>query len=312
MADKRVGKLKGFFKEMNKNRYVYLLAVPGIVFLLVFHYLPMLGLIIAFQDFNAVKGITGSEFVGLENFKILVNSPSIGKVLYNTVFLNVLFIAVGMLASIVIAILLNEIAHKFFKKFTQTVLILPHFVSWTIAAMITIPFLSSDGGLINSVLENFNLETISFYRSPEVWPSILVSMNVWKEAGFGSVIYLATITGIDSQIYEAARIDGANRIKTIRYIILPLLKNTALLLLLLRVGKIFYGNFGLIYPMVGSNSLLYPTTDIIDTFVYRALMELGDMGMSTAVGLTQSVMGFVFVILTNSIVKKFNPESAIF
>lgn len=312
MNEAKENKFLGFFRELKKNRYVYLLALPGMLFLIVFHYLPMAGLVIAFQDFNAVKGITGSEFVGLENFRILVNSPSIGRVIYNTLFLNVLFIGFGMIFSIIIAVLLNEIGRKYFKKFTQTVLILPHFVSWTIAAMITIPFLASDGGMVNTVLELLGFETMSFYKTPEAWPPILVVMNIWKEAGFGSVIYLATITGIDSQVFEAAKIDGANRIKTIRYIILPLLKNTALLLLLLRVGKIFYGNFGLIYPMVAGNSLLYPTTDIIDTFVYRALMELGDMGMSTAVGLTQSVMGFIFVILTNTIVKKFNPESAIF
>jgi putative aldouronate transport system permease protein len=216
-----------------------------------------------------------------------------------------------MFFSITIAVLLNEMGQKTYKKITQSIMILPHFLSWTIVAMFAVPMLSSNG-LVNTTLENIGLEPISFYRTPGVWPTVLVVMHVWKSAGFGSIIYLATIAGISDEIFEAAIIDGANRWQRIIRIIVPMLKNTIVLLLLLNVGRIFYGNFGLIYPMVGNNSFLFETTDIIDTYVYRALMELGDLGMSAAVGLSQSVIGFVLVLGTNSLARKLTPESAIF
>lgn len=303
---------QGFIKEVVQNKYLYLLAIPGLIFFFIFHYLPMGGIVIAFQRFNAVKGIIGSKFVGFDNFKVLFNSPDVSTVIFNTLFLNTLFIVFGMAASIIIAVLLNEIGRPIYKRISQSVLILPHFISWTVVAMIAIPLLNSDSGFINLTLESLNLPTINFWQTPDVWPIVLTVLSVWKTAGFDSIIFLATITGISGQIFEAATIDGANRWQQIRYIIIPMLKNTAILLLLLRLGRIFYGNFGLIYPLILDNSFLYPTTDIIDTFVFRALMKLGDMGMASAVGLTQSFLGFILVLVTNTIVKKLNPESAIF
>lgn len=304
-------KKKPFLRELFDNRGLYMLTLPAIIFFIVFHYVPMAGIVIAFQDFNVIKGPFKSAFIGFENFSVLWQAPSFGRVVFNTLFLNVLFITFNMSGAIVTAIMLNEIPLERYKKFTQSILILPHFLSWTIVAMFAIPFLASDG-LINQVLTGLNLTPISFYQTPEVWPTVLVFLNIWKEAGFGSVIYLATIAGISNEIFEAALIDGANRWQRIWRIILPMLKNTAILLLLLRVGKIFYGNFGLIYPMVGANSFLFKTTDIIDTYVYRALMELGDLGMSTAVGLSQSFIGLILVLGTNAMARKMNPESAIF
>ncbi|HEY8362375.1 MAG TPA: ABC transporter permease subunit [Tissierellaceae bacterium] len=272
----------------------------------------MVGIVIAFQDFNPMKGIFQSEFVGWRNFSVLFDSPALGRVVFNTLYLNALFLIFDMVFSIAIALFLNEINSKYYKKLTQSIILLPHFISWTVVAMFANILLGSDTGYINIILKKLNMQPISFYSTPEVWPPLLTILYVWKNAGFDSIVYLATITSIDNEIYEAATIDGTSKIQKIWYITLPLIKNTAILLFLLGVGKIFYGNFGLIYPLVGSNSLLYPTTDIIDTYIYRALMELGDMGMSAAVGLSQSVLGFIIVIITNGIARKFNPESAIF
>jgi putative aldouronate transport system permease protein len=306
-----VDKRSGLLRELKLHRSLYLLTLPAILFFIVFEYIPMAGIVIAFQDFSVIKGPFRSPFNNFENFSVLFEAPAFKRVVFNTLWLNLLFLSFGMFFSITIAVLLNEMGQKTYKKITQSIMILPHFLSWTIVAMFAVPMLSSNG-LVNTTLENIGLEPISFYRTPGVWPTVLVVMHVWKSAGFGSIIYLATIAGISDEIFEAAIIDGANRWQRIIRIIVPMLKNTIVLLLLLNVGRIFYGNFGLIYPMVGNNSFLFETTDIIDTYVYRALMELGDLGMSAAVGLSQSVIGFVLVLGTNSLARKLTPESAIF
>lgn len=302
----------GFWREMNKNKILYGMTLPGILFAFVFGYLPLFGLVIAFQDFKPIQGITGSEFVGLKNFKFFFESSDWIRVTVNTIFLNLLFMGFGTLAAIAIAIMLSEIVSKWFKKITQSVIILPHFLSWTVVAMFTVVLFSNEGGLINSFLTTLGFEEINFYSQPEVWPALLVLLNLWHGAGFSSIVYLATITGISPDIYESASIDGANRWQKIWYVTLPLLKNTAILLILLGLGKIFYGNFGMIYALVGSNPLLYPTTDVIDTYVFRSLMELGDMSMASAVGFYQSVVGFILVVSANWITKKLNSDASIF
>ena len=302
---------KAFWRELVKNRFLYLLTVPGIVFLFVFDYLPMVGLVIAFQDFHAVKGIWGSEFVGLKNFEFFFQSKDWLKVTFNTVYLNLLFMISGIVAAVTIAIMLSEITNKYFKRISQSVIILPHFISWSVVSMFSMTLFGSDG-LINRWLKSMGLEPISFYSTPEIWPLLLVLFSLWQGAGFSSIVYLATITGINPDIYESASIDGATRWQKIRYITLPLLKPTVILLTLLSLGNLFYGNFNMIYALVGTNPLLYPTTDVIDTYVYRALMQLGDIGMASAIGFYQSVVGFVLVLTANYVTKKINPESAIF
>ncbi|WP_254438216.1 ABC transporter permease subunit [Paenibacillus sp. DCT19] len=189
---------------------------------------------------------------------------------------------------------------------------LPNFLSWTVIAMFSVSLLSTDTGMINQMLGLFGVEPISFYNEPGYWPWILVIMKIWQGAGFGSIVYLATITGINPDIYESASIDGASRWHKIRYITLPLVKPTIILMLLLAMGGIFYGDFGMIYALIGRNVALYPTTDVIDTYVYRALMDLGDMSMAAAVGFFQSLVGFILVVVVNSLAKKFSPESALF
>ncbi len=309
---KDISGIKTFINEIISNRYMYLLALPGILFFFVFSYLPMFGIIIAFQEFNPFKGISGSKFVGWRNFEFFFTSLDWGKVTFNTVYLNALFIITGILSSMMIAVMLSEIGNIYFKKTAQSFIILPHFISWTVVAMFSVTLISSDSGLINSWLKGMGMESVSFYQDAGIWPSILILIKIWKGAGYNSIIFLAVIAGIDVGMYEAAKLDGARKLQCIFHITLPMLKTTAILVTLLGVGNIFHGDFGMIYPLVGDNSLLYPTTDVIDTFVYRSLRNLGDMGMASAVGLYQSVVGFVLVFTVNGIVKKIDSESAIF
>ncbi|QNK60198.1 sugar ABC transporter permease [Paenibacillus sp. PAMC21692] len=306
------GKLGAFFFELLKNKFLYLLALPAMIWFFVFAYLPMGGIVIAFQDFKAMKGITGSEFIGLKNFQFFFRSSDWIQIVTNTLFLNILFIVFNTLAAVVIAIMVTEMGGKWYKKITQSVMIFPHFLSWTVVAMFVMAFVATDGGFINQILSVFGIGPIQLLSSPGYWPLILVLLKIWHGAGFGSIIYMATISGINPDIYESASMDGASRFQKIRYITLPLIKPTVILLTILAVGGIFNGDFGMIYAIIGRNPLLYPTTDVIDTYLFRAMMDLGDMSMSAAIGFMQSLIGFILVLTVNYIAKKTAPESAIF
>ncbi|MDQ0874539.1 putative aldouronate transport system permease protein [Paenibacillus sp. V4I3] len=309
---KNRGVIGRFFYELLRNKFMYALALPGMIWFFVFAYLPMGGIVIAFQDFKVVKGITGSKFIGFKNFEFFFRSSDWIKVVSNTLFLNILFIVIGTIAAVAIAIMVTEISGNTFKKVTQSVMIFPNFLSWTVVAMFMTAFVATDGGFINQFLGVFGIAPITFLSSPQYWPAILVLLKIWHGAGFGSIIYMATIAGINPEIYESASMDGASRWQKIRFITLPLLKPTIILLTILAVGGIFNGDFGLIYAIIGRNPMLYPTTDVIDTYVFRALMDLGDLGMSAAVGFLQSFIGFVLVITVNAVAKKAAPDSAIF
>ncbi|WP_421924792.1 ABC transporter permease [Paenibacillus luteus] len=301
-----------FMNEMRKHGLLYLLTLPGMLLIFVFSYLPMGGIVIAFQNFNAIKGITGSEFVGLKNFEFFVQSREVLHVIFNTLFLNALFILFGTLASVGIAVMFSELGGKWFKRIVQSLVTLPNFLSWTVIAMFVTALLSSDTGMLNKWLEPLGIGPIAFFNEPAIWPLVLVLIKIWQGAGFGAIVYLATITGINPEIYESASIDGASRFEKIRFITLPLLKPTVILMMLLAMGGIFYGDFGMIYALIGRNVMLYSTTDVIDTYVYRALMDLGDMGMAAAVGVFQSVIGFILVVTVNQLARKFSPDSALF
>ncbi|WP_159886954.1 ABC transporter permease [Paenibacillus puerhi] len=315
-ANKAVKKQRGafgsFIHELLRNKFLYALALPGVLWFFVFAYLPMGGIVIAFQDFKAMKGITGSEFVGLKNFQFFFKSSDWIKIVFNTVYLNVLFITFGTLASIAIAIMVTELTGKWFKKITQSIMIFPHFLSWTVVAMFITAFVATEGGFINQFLAGLGWEPITFLSSPEYWPTILVLLKIWHGAGFGAIVYMATIAGINPEVYESASMDGASRWQKIRFITLPLLKPTVILLTILAVGGIFNGDFGLIYAIIGRNPALYPTTDVIDTYVFRSLLDLGDISMSAAIGFLQSLVGFLLVLTVNYIARKTAPDSAIF
>lgn len=304
----------GLLTELRKHSALYLLCVPGILFFLIFSYLPMGGLIMAFQDFNLIKGIFGSNFYGFGNFKFLLadgTRDTVFQVLFNTLLLNVLFIFFSTLASVGLALVFNEVRNPRLKRVTQTLSILPYFVSWAVISLLLEAFLKTDGGILSTTLAAMGMP-VNFYSNPEPWRVILVVMKIWQGAGYGAIVYIATITGIDPGIYEAAEIDGATRWQKIWRMTLPILRPTIVLMTLFSVGRIFYGDFGMIYGLVQDNSLLFPTADVIDTYVYRMLRQLNNYGMATAAGMIQSVCGFIFVFAANAAARKYEPDSAIF
>ena len=288
------------------------MALPAIIWFCVFSYSPLVYLLAAFKKYQAAKGLFGSDWVGLKNFQAFFGSSAFFRVTFNTVFLNALFIVSTMVVSILIAIALSEISGRLFKKITQSVVILPHFISWTVIALLCEALLKTNNGFINNILVSLGFEKINFYQNADIWPAFLTFLRIWQGAGYGSIVYLATITGIDQEMYEAARVDGATRGQCIRYMTLPLLKSTIVMMLIMNIGKIFNGDFGMIFNLVGSNSMLFRTTDVIDTYVYRMLVESTNIGQSAAVSLYQSIMGFIIVMVTNSLTRKLDEDSALF
>jgi len=304
----------GFVREMVRNRYLYLLTLPGILYFLVFCYMPLIGLYIAFVNYNPLAGAfgLGSPFVGLENFKFFFTSNDWLLVTVNTLWLNLLFITTGLAVQIFMAVGLNEISGRRYKKVAQSFMFLPNFLSWTVVSVLSLALFSTDEGVVNKIITLMGGTAINFYQDASVWPVLLVILRLWKGVGFGTVIYLSTISSIDQEMFEAARIDGATRLQSILSITLPLLKGTTVMLLIMSVGGIFYGDFGMIYALVGDNPMLRDTTDVIDTYVYRALRLNNDVGMSSAVGLFQSVVGFVMVVVANGVTRRIDRDSSLF
>lgn len=301
-----------FLTDVRKNKLSYLLLLPAGIYVALFGYMTLPYIVIAFQDFNYTKGIWGSDFVGLKNFEFFFRSNRAALVTGNTVFLNLLFIVFGTTSAVLLALLFNEIRSRRYLKVTQSFVLFPNFLSWIIVNYVVYAFLSTEYGWINEILKGFGMEPVSMYASAEPWPFILVLIRIWKNAGLDSVIYMAAILGIDESYYEAARIDGASRMQQIRYITLPLIASTICILTLLAIGKIFYGDFQMIYSLVGDNGIVLEKTDVIDTFVYRALRQTGDPSAAMAVGLYQAVVGFILVFGSNLIAKKYFPGGAIF
>lgn len=296
-----------FLSHVNRNKLLLLLALPAIVLIFLLRYGPMFGIVVAFQDFHASTGFL-SPWVGLRNFRLLFQSPILWRLVRNTLLLNISFITFTTLFAVGMALVLNEIGRPLFRKIAQSVMFLPFFLSWTVVAMISYGFFDYESGMVNVILRDLGLARISFYDKADWWPAILTILRVWKGTGSGCILYLAVLVGIDPQLYEAAQIDGASRVGRIRHISLPLLMPTVVLLTLLAIGHIFYGDFGMIYAIIGDSASLYPTTDVIDTYIIRALQGTVNFGMSTAVGLSQSVLGFICVFGSNWIVKKWSER----
>lgn len=300
-------------KRWIKFAPLFLLMLPGLAYLIINNYLPMFGMIIAFKDFNYTGGILGSEWIGFKNFEYLFKTSDAYIITRNTILYNSLFIVINTVGAVGFAILLNEIRKKFFQRFYQSIIILPHLISMVIVSYIVYALLSSDTGLINkSILPLLGIEDISWYSSKEYWPYILTGVNIWKGIGYLSVVYLASIISIDPEYYEAATLDGATKWQQIRSITVPLITPVITMMTLLAIGRIFYSDFGLFYQVPMDSGVLSETTNVIDTYVYRALMNLGDIGMSSAAGVYQSIVGFVLVILSNYVVRKFSKENALF
>ncbi|WP_340026629.1 ABC transporter permease subunit [Paenibacillus sp. FSL K6-1096] len=289
------------------------MCFPAIAFFLIFSYLPMPGLYLAFIKYNYSDGIFGSAFAGLENFRFLVMTGDLWRLTFNTIAYNIAFILLGNMLQITVAVLLNEMRSKWFKKVSQTMMFLPYFVSAVLIGLIAYNILSYDYGILNSVLHSLGLDPVKAYSSPEAWPFIIVITYLWQSTGYGSIVYFAAIMGLDSEIVEAAEIDGANAFQRIRYIVLPWLKPTFIILLLFSLGGILKGNFGLFFNLVGANNTaLYASTDIIETYVFRSLMTNFNFSMGSAVSLYQSLFGFFVVLSANWLVKKVSPDNSLF
>jgi len=302
----------GLFVDIKTNPFSYLLVLPAAIYVFIFGYLTLPYMIMAFQDYHFTTGLLRSPFIGFKNFEFFFRSHRAFLVTFNTVYLNSLFIITGTVASVLLSLLLNEIRVKSLLKVAQSMMIFPNFLSWIIVSYIAFAFLSTEHGWLNSIIKSLGGQPVSMYSDASYWPGILVIVRLWKGVGISAVIYLAAITGIDEGLYEAARIDGANKFQEIRYITLPLLIPTICILTLLSIGKIFYGDFQMIYSLVGDNGILMSTTDVIDTFVYRALRQTGDPAGAMAVGIYQAFVGFILVYGSNRIARRFFPDGAIF
>ncbi|MFD2613935.1 ABC transporter permease [Paenibacillus gansuensis] len=298
---------------MRRHWGLYLFLVPGMAMLLLNNYLPMFGIVLAFKNYTFSDGIFGSKWVGFDNFKYLFLTDDAWLMTRNTILYNLVFILLHLLIAVTFAMLLNELRIRFFAKVYQTVMFLPYFLSWVIVSYIGYAFLNAQYGFVNTtILPLLSLDAVDWYAEASYWPFILPLVSVWKDIGYATVIYLAAIVGFDKEYYEAAVIDGATKRQQAVYITLPLLRPVITIILLLQVGKIFYADFGLFYQVTLNSGLLYEKTVVIDTYVYTALKTLGDVGMASATGLYQSVIGFVLVVLTNLIVRKIDRDSSLF
>lgn len=303
---------KTIYRQFLDYRPLLLMLLIPFAYIIVFSYIPMSGIVLAFKDYKYADGIWGSPWVGLDNFSFFFISGAAGRVIRNTFLYNLAFILVGMVTEVGFAIILNEVIGRFFKKITQSMMLLPYFISWVVVASIVYNILSYEYGLLNNILKFFGAEPVNLYAMPTVWPFILLFFRIWKSTGYGSIIYLANITSIDPQIYEAADIDGASVWQKITKVTLPHLRPTIVIMILLALGGMFRGDFGMFYQIIGNNGILLPYTDIIDTFIFRSLISSSDVGMSAASGLFQSILCFVTVMLANFVVKKIDPEYSLF
>lgn len=288
------------------------MAIPGFLFILIYYYIPMIGIIIAFQDFKYDKGPFGSKFIGFDNFRFFFTSQYASRIITNTVFLNAVFIITTLITSVFIAIFLNRMKNVLYAKFVQSSLFFPYFISWVVVGYFALAFFSETYGVANKLLQWIGLNPVSWYSRPRIWPFILTAFNLWKQVGVNAVIYLAAIINISEEYYDAAKIDGAGPIKQVRYITIPEIIPIISIMVLLSIGQIFRSDFGLFYNVTRDIGLLYSTTDVIDTFVIRSLRVIGDMGMASAAGFFQSVIGFVMVLVSNYVVKRINSENSLF
>lgn len=305
-------KKKGFFFQVYKYRVFLLMLLPAVIYTLVFSYYPMTGIVMAFKKYNYAGGIFGSPWCGLDNFKFFFKSGQAAMVTRNTVLYNIAFIAINTVFQIAVAIFLTEIKGKRFRKISQSMMFLPYFISWVIVGVMAFNIFSSDFGFINKIITALGGEKIAFYTTPKVWPWILMFFNLWKNIGYGSVMYLAALMGIDTSIYEAAQIDGANVFQRIGHVTIPMIMPTTIILLLLSIGGIFRGNFDMFYNLTGNNGLLYNYTDVIDTLSFRALIGSNDFGMAAAIGLFQSVLCFITVLFVNKLVARYDKDYSLF
>ena len=303
---------KPLVKDISKNWEMYLMILPAVIFFIIFSYIPMVGIIIAFKNYNIADGIFGSPWAGLSNFEFFFQSGTAWTVTRNTVLYNLAFLSVNVILEVMVAIFISELGKSKFFKFCQSAMLLPHFISWVVVSIFLYGILNFETGSLNRILTACGLEPVQVYSSVGAWKYILVGLNAWKSVGYGSIVYLAAIMGVDTSCYEAAEIDGANQWQRIRYVTLPLIKPTIITMVLLSLGGLMRGNFELFYQIIGNNGMLFESTDIIDTFVFRSLLTSSNMGMNSAAAFYQSILCFAFITIINGIVRKVSKENALF
>jgi putative aldouronate transport system permease protein len=292
---------------------LFLMLLPGVIYLLINNYLPMLGIVIAFKDINFSKGLLAGNWIGFKNFEYLFKTVDAFQITRNTILYNGAFIIINNVVAITIAILLNEVKNKVLSRFYQSAILLPYLISMVIVGYLVFSILSIENGFLNkTILPLFGMEPIAWYGEAKYWPFIIVIVNIWKNAGYLSVIYFAAVIGIEREMYEAAEIDGAGKWKQAFQITIPMISQVVIVMTLLQIGRIFYADFGLFYQVPMDAGAIQSTTNVIDTYVYRSFMNLGDIGMSSAAGLYQSVVGFVLVMFSNFAVRRIDRESALF
>lgn len=304
------------FRWSKDDTELTLLAAPTTIWYLLFCFLPMFGIIIAFKDFRVSGNFVSSVFKsawaggnGLKNFESLFSFGDIWTIIRNTIGYNAIFIVLGIVIPVVLALMISQLYSKLAAKFYQTVMFMPYFLSWVVISAVVFGFLSFDKGLANRVMENMGAQSVQWYMSPKYWPYFLIFMNLWKTVGYGMVVYLAAITGIDGSLYEAAVIDGATKWQQVRFITLPMMKTVIVIMFILSVGRIFYSDFGLFYQVPRASNSLFDVTYTIDVYVY-SMMKSGTTGMASAIGLIQSVVGCVTILLANAVVRKVDSDSA--
>ena len=302
-------------KKIRWKQYlpIYLLALPGIIYMICNNYLPMFGIVIAFKKLNFAKGILASPWCGLKNFEFLFKSSTAFTMIRNTICYNVLWLILGHVLAIASAILLNEITNRFRARFYQSVILLPYLMSWVVVSYLVFAFLSADTGMFNnSILKPLGIAPVNWYSESKYWPFILTFVNHWKNNGYTMIVYFASIVGISQDYYEAAMLDGATKWQQIKHITIPQLVPTIITLMILSVGRIFASDFGLFYQIPRNTGALYNAPQTIDVYVYNALMQRSDYGMASAASVFQSIVGFLMVMVTNAIVRKVSRENAMF
>ena len=318
-SDKNTGVIKSqqkglarFFRLCVKHKWLLVMLIPSMAYILLFSYLPLTGLVLAFKKFNYRDGVYLSPWNGVNNFRFLIISNKLWPLTRNTLLYNLAFITLGLFCQVTLAILINEIMHKIYKKVTQSLIMLPYFISWVVVSAMFTAFFGYEQGILSNLVRSLGMTAPNLTTDKGPWPFILIFMHIWKGLGYGTVVYMASITGIDQELYEAAEVDGANVWQRIRYITIPALKPTMMTMFLLALGNVFRGDFGMFYQLVKSNQMLLESSDIIDTFVYRSLITSSNIGLSAAAGFYQSVLCFVTIVTFNAIIKKIDPDYTLF
>ncbi|MCI9220993.1 MAG: sugar ABC transporter permease [Lachnospiraceae bacterium] len=301
-----------FLKDLKKNRTKWLMILPAAIVVILMCYIPMAGIVLAFKEFNYHGGIFGSPWVGLKNFTYFFQSGKAWTTTRNTILYNMAFLCVNTLLQITCAILLSELAGKYFKRITQSVMFLPYFISWVVVGAFIYNLFNYEFGAVNGFLKSLGMEPVDIYSNKAAWPLILIVVSAFKNVGYGTVMYLASIVGIDGEMFEAADLDGATMWQKIRYITLPCIRPTVVILFLMAIGTIMKGDFQMFWQVTGNNPMVLDVTDVIDTYVTRSLLNLQEFGMTSAAGLYQSGLSFILVLIANYAVKKVEPDYALF